>query len=59
VVAPVLRSGAKLAIRGGLIAYDWTRQRAADLGEVADDVAAEARADAGSASHTARGSKSD
>ena len=47
IVAPVLRTGAKMAIRGGLMAYDWTRERAAELGETAGDLAAEARAEAG------------
>jgi hypothetical protein len=46
VVTPVLRTTAKLAIRGGMIAYDYGRQKAAELSEVAGDLAAEARAEA-------------
>ena len=60
ILAPALRSGAKLAIRGGLVAYDWTRQRAGELGEMAGDLAAEVRAEAaegGSRSGTTRSSK--
>ncbi len=61
IVAPVARSGVKLAIRGGLIAYDWSRQRATELGEMAGDLAAEVRAEAahetGSHSAPSRGSK--
>jgi hypothetical protein len=49
VVAPVLRTTAKLAIRGGMMAYDYGRQKAAELGEVAGDLAAEARAEAATA----------
>jgi hypothetical protein len=61
VVAPVLRSGAKLAIRGGLTAYDWGRHYMAELGEMAGDLAAEVRTDMASSegSHGggSRGSK--
>jgi hypothetical protein len=46
VVAPVLRTAAKLAIRGGLMAYDYGRQTVAQLGEMAGDLAAEVRAEA-------------
>ncbi len=49
VVTPVLRTTAKLAIRGGMMAYDYGRQKAAELGEVAGDLAAEARAEAATA----------
>jgi hypothetical protein len=49
VVTPVLRTTAKLAIRGGMMAYDYGRQKAAELSEVAGDLAAEARAEAASA----------
>ena len=59
VLSPVLRSTAKLAIRGGLVAYDYGRQRAAELGEMAGDLAAEARAEAATATSGGhRGSKS-
>ena len=47
VVAPVigslLRPAAKAAIKGGILAYDRGRQAVAQLGEMASDVAAEAR----------------
>lgn len=50
VVAPVigslLRPAAKAAIKGGILAYDRGRQAVAQLGEMASDVAAEARVDA-------------
>lgn len=55
VLAPVVRTGAKLAIRGGLIAYGWGRERAAELGEMAGDLAAEARTEA--AASNPRGSR--
>jgi hypothetical protein len=55
VIAPVLRSTAKLAIRGGLMAYDYGRQRVADLGEMAGDLAAEARAEAAGADSSTSG----
>jgi Protein of unknown function (DUF5132) len=62
VVAPVLRKTAKLAIRGGLMAYDYGRQTAAQLGEMAGDLAAEARTEAAAAdtsrSGASRGSRS-
>lgn len=58
VLAPVLRTGAKLAIRGGLVAYDWGRERVAELGEMAGDLAAETRAEAaGSPSGGTRSTK--
>ncbi len=40
---------AKYAIRGGLMAYDYGRQKAAELGDMAGDLAAEARAEAATA----------
>ena len=46
VLAPALRTTAKYAIRGGLMAYDYGRQKAAELGDMAGDLAAEARAEA-------------
>jgi Protein of unknown function (DUF5132) len=50
VVAPaigsLLRPAAKAAIKGGILAYDRGRQAVAQLGEMASDVAAEARVDA-------------
>ena len=51
VVTPVLRSGAKLAIRGGLMAFDWSRERAGELAEMAGDIAAETRAEAAGHTH--------
>jgi hypothetical protein len=47
VIRPVVRSGAKLAIKGGLIAYDYGRGMVAEVGEAATDLAAEARAESG------------
>lgn len=44
-VGAVLRPAAKAAIKGGIVAYDWTRSAAAQVGEVAGDMAAEARAE--------------
>jgi hypothetical protein len=60
VLAPALRSTAKFAIRGGLMAYDYGRQKAAELGDMAGDLAAEARAEAANANSSGghRGSKS-
>ncbi|MBV9252407.1 MAG: DUF5132 domain-containing protein [Acetobacteraceae bacterium] len=53
VLVPVLRSTAKMAIRGGMMAYDYGRQAVAELGEMAGDLAAETRAEAAAASHSA------
>lgn len=61
VAKPVLRSAAKWAIRGGVMAYDFGRQQVAELGEMAGDLAAESRAEASTpSSHTtaSRASKS-
>jgi hypothetical protein len=58
VLTPVLRSTAKLAIRGGLIAYDFGRQKAAELGEMAGDLAAETRAEAAAAGSRSSGTHS-
>jgi hypothetical protein len=52
VLRPVVRSGAKLAIKGGLVAYDYGRGVVAELGEAANDLAAEARAEAGDNTRT-------
>ncbi len=49
VARPVLRSAAKWAIRGGVMAYDYGRQQMAELGEMAGDLAAESRAEASAA----------
>lgn len=57
VAKPVLRSAAKWTIRGGLMAYDFGRQQVAELGEMAGDLAAETRAEAGTASGHAPSSK--
>ena len=57
VLAPALRTTAKYAVRGGLMAYDYGRQKAAELGDLAGDLAAEARAEAARAD-TSGGSRS-
>ena len=41
----LLRPAAKAVIKGGIVAYDWGRQAAAQVGEAASDMAAEARAE--------------
>ena len=50
VVAPALsnalRPAAKAVIKGGILAYDRSRQAMAQLGEMTSDMVAEARADA-------------
>lgn len=46
VLKPVVRSVAKVAIRGGVVAYDYGRQKVSELGEMAGDLAAEPRAEA-------------
>lgn len=45
-VGALLRPVAKAAIKTGILAYDWGRQTAAQVGEAASDMAAEARAEA-------------
>lgn len=42
----LLRPAAKAVIKGGIVAYDWGRQAAAQVGETTSDMVAEARADA-------------
>lgn len=44
-VSGLLRPAAKAVIKGGILAYDWSRQAAAQVGEAASDMAAEARAE--------------
>lgn len=46
VLKPVVRSAAKVAIRGGMMAYDYGREKLSELGEMAGDVAAETHAEA-------------
>ncbi|PPQ35358.1 DUF5132 domain-containing protein [Rhodopila globiformis] len=45
-VSTILRPAAKTVIKGGILAYDWGRQAAAEVSEAASDMAAEARAEA-------------
>ena len=45
-VGSILRPAAKAVIKGGIAAYDWSRQAAAEVGEATSDMVAEARADA-------------
>lgn len=45
-VSGLLRPAAKAAIKGGILAYDRGRQAMAQMGEMASDMVAEARADA-------------
>jgi hypothetical protein len=52
VLKPVLRSSAKMAIKGGMVAYDYGRQAVAEITEMAGDLAAETRAEASGTSHT-------
>src|SRR5690349_20223417 len=42
----LLRPAAKAVIKGGIVAYDWGREVAAQVGEATSDVVAEARIDA-------------
>ena len=49
-VGGLLRPAAKAVIKGGIVAYDWGRQAAAEVSEAASDMAAEARAEAAAAS---------
>jgi len=61
-VSGLLRPAAKAVIKGGIVAYDWGRQAAAQVGEAASDMAAEARAEvqkADSGDGTERSSKAD
>src|SRR5574340_1202603 len=44
-VSSLLRPAAKAVIKGGIVAYDWGRQAAAQVGEPASDMATEARAE--------------
>ncbi len=44
-VGNLLRPAAKAVIKGGIVAYDWSRQAAAQVGEVTSDMVAEARHD--------------
>lgn len=57
VIAPavtnLLRPAAKVVIKGGIVAYDWGRQAAAQVGEATSDMVAEARADTHSPTFTA------
>lgn len=45
-VTTMLRPAAKAVIKGGIVAYDWSRQAAAQVGEATSDMVAEARSDA-------------
>lgn len=45
-VSTLVRPAAKAVIKGGIVVYDWGRQAAAQVGEAASDMAAEARAEA-------------
>lgn len=44
-VSSLLRPAAKAVIKGGIVAYDWGRQAAAQVSEAASDMAAEVRAE--------------
>jgi hypothetical protein len=46
VVRPVLREATKLAIKGGIVAYDYGSQLVTQAGERMSDIAAEARREA-------------
>ena len=45
IVGQVIKPVAKVAIKGGILAYVWSRERLAELGEAAEDVYAEAKAE--------------
>jgi hypothetical protein len=45
-VGGLLRPAAKAVIKGGIVAYDWGRQAAAQVGEATSDMVAEVRTDA-------------
>lgn len=51
-VSSILRPAAKTIIKGGIVAYDWGRQAAAQVGEAASDMVAEARVEAHQAENT-------
>ncbi len=57
VLQPMLRSTAKMAIKGGMVAYDYGRQAVAEVTEMAGDLAAETRAEASGATHGSRSTK--
>jgi hypothetical protein len=47
IIRPVLRETAKLAIKGGIVAYDYGSSLVAQAGEGLSDITAEARHEAG------------
>jgi hypothetical protein len=53
-VAGVVRPAAKMAIKGGIYAYDRGREMVAQLNEATGDIVAEARSDTGTAAGSSR-----